>query len=409
MHADQGSLPPQAGVPLGGSAGGVRTAVLHIGMNLITGPWAVLRELAMAQQRSRRYGAVAIGVITDKAWPSHYADELASFGLPYYRTPFPLLPFGTASVLYQVVRRPGIERWVADLAEKSRCRRVVVHSHNAWLSGAYLPLRAVPGVEVVFVTTFHSVNSYFRGQPLRKQIHRWLARRLPRYGSRLVSVDAFNVPVAEEVLGIRRELFTVIHNGTAASPHRACPTLRGSDVFTLGHVGSIMERKGWRIAGEAVVRLARAGRRVRLLIAGAGEEAEDARRFAAEHVGVVEFLGAVPEARETVMPRLDALSMMSVHEGLPMSIVEAMAVGLPVIATNVGGIAEAVGDGRTGLLIDRSVDALTAAIERLIADRAHLAALSDNSSARFREEFDIHHAVERYDRVYNASTAQNES
>ena len=109
------------------------------------------------------------------------------------------------------------------------------------------------------------------------------------------------------------------------------------------------------------------------------------------------------------MPRLDVLSMMTVAEGLPMSIIEAMAVGLPVVATAVGGIPEMVADGRTGMLIERSVDALAAAIERLMADRSLLATFSENSVSRFREEFDIRYAVEQYDRVYNADSAQNGS
>jgi glycosyltransferase involved in cell wall biosynthesis len=385
------------------------TAVLQIGMNLVTGPWAVVRELAIEQQRSGRYAAVAIGVITDKRWPQHYADELASLGLPCYRTMIPRMPFGTASAVYPVFKRPGIEGWVADLARRSGCRRVIVHSHNAWMSGAYVPLRPVPGVDVVFVTTLHSVNSVFIGQPVRRKIHRWLASRLSRHAPCLVSVDAFNLRLAEEVLGLKKELFTVIHNGTAALPDRACPYLRGAPTFTVGHIGSIIERKGWRIAAEAVVRLARAGKPVRLILAGAGDEEEEARRFAAAHPGVVEFLGVVPDARRSLMPRLDLLSMMSVHEGLPMSIIEATAVGLPVAATNVGGIPEAISDGRNGLLVERSVDALAAAIGRLIDDRAMLAAMSENTLARFSREFEISRVAEQYDRVYGRDLPGNGS
>jgi glycosyltransferase involved in cell wall biosynthesis len=384
-------------------AGGRDTAVLHIGMNLMTGPWAVARELALAQHRSGRYAVVAIGAITDKSWPPHYAQEMESLGLPYYRKEFPLMPFGTASVLYQVVRRPGIERWVSDLAAKCGARRVIVHSHNAWLSGVYLPLRRVASVEVSFVATFHGVNIQLKDQPVRRRIHRWMAQRLPRYGARLVSVDAFNVPLAREVFGLKEGLFTVIHNGTAPTDRRACPYLHGAECFVVGHVGNMIERKGWRITAEAVVRLARSGKRVRTIIAGSGADEEEARQFAGSHPGVVEFVGQVPDARHTVMPQLDLLSMMSVHEGFPMSIIEAMAVGLPVVSTNVGGVSEAVSDGTTGLFIERSVDALAAVIERLMADRPLLARLSENSIVRFREEFDISQVVQQYDRVYQAN------
>ena len=377
------------------------TAVLHIALNPTTGPWSVMKQLAKAQDRSGMFAAVAMGVIADKSWSPQYLEELEALGLPYYRVKSPKMPFGTASVLFQYFRRPGIEKWIADLARKSGSARVVVHSHNAWLSGVYLPLKRVPSVEVVFVATFHGVNVTLKAQPVRRKIHRWMAQRLPRYGARLVSVDSYNVPLAEDVFGLPPHLFTVIRNGASASSNRACPYLKDSSVFTVGHVGSISDRKGWRITAEAVKRIAKSGKRIRLIMAGCGPEDDAAKEFADAHSNCVEFVGFVSNPNETLMPRLDVLSMMSVHEGLPMSIIEAMAVGLPVVATDVGGISEAVTDGQTGILIPRSVDALADAIEMLMTSPNVLATLSVNSVKCFTEQFEISHVIRQYHEVYN--------
>lgn len=377
------------------------TAVLHIALNPVTGPWSVLRELAVAQKRSGMYAEVAIGVITDKSWPPQYAKELESLGLPHYRKKCPKMPLGTASTLLQFIRRPSIEKWITDLALKCGRSRVVVHSHSSWLSGVYLPLKPVPSIEVIFVVTFHGVNVTFKGKPIRRMIHRWMAHRLPRHDARLVSVDSCGVSLVEDVFGLSPNLFTVIRNGTPASHHRACPYTKDSGVFTVGHVGSISNRKGWRITAEAVRRIANSGKRIRLIIAGFGPEDDSAKEFADAHSDFIEFLGFVSNSSENVMPRLDILSMMSVHEGLPMSIIEAMSVGLPVVATDVGGISEAISDGRTGLLIPRSVDALVTAIESLMADPKMLTTLSNNSVERFAEEFEIGHVIRQYQAVYS--------
>lgn len=377
-----------------------KPAVLHIALNPVTGPWSVMKQLAKAQSASGLYKAVAVGVITDKWWPTHVLRELQALGLPYYRTMTPKM-FGTAQTLWQFIRRPGIEAWIRDLAVRTQTRKVVVHSHNAWLSGVYLPLRNVPDVEVAFVVTFHGVNVTLLHQPVRRRIHTWMARRLPRFGARLASVDAYNVPLARDVFGLDPDLFTIIHNGVPASDEVACPFLRGDKTFTLGHIGSISERKGWRIAARSVLRLAESGSDVRIVLAGNGPQEKELREMVSRFPATIQYLGFVSGANAKVMPRLDLLAMMSEHEGFPMSIVEAMAVGLPVAATKVGGISEALVHDETGFLIQRSEEALAGLVEHLIAHRDLLRRVSIRSKQAFLANFEISRAVQRYDALYN--------
>ena len=83
-----------------------------------------------------------------------------------------------------------------------------------------------------------------------------------------------------------------------------------------------------------------------------------------------------------------------------MVIIEAMSVGVPVIATNAGGIAEAVVDGETGMLIKRSPEALIRAIESLFSSGETLGRLSARARAVFLERFEIRSVVDRYHGVY---------
>jgi glycosyltransferase involved in cell wall biosynthesis len=381
-------------------------AILHVMLNPVTGPWSVMKSLARAQLDSGLYCGVALGLITDANWPAAYEAELPGLGLPVYRRKAWKLPYN-AQYLVQHFVPPGIERWAETLADSSSATGLVVHCHNAWISGVFVPLPRTKTPTVV-VATFHGVNADFHGQPIRRALHRWMGARLIRCGVSLTSVDAANLIRARQILKMPSDLFTIIPNGVPGARNKGCPALDGAARFTVGHVGSLTEHKGWRILAEAVRKMRESGRRVHLIIAGSGPDKEAVATFAAAHSEFVEFLGHVPRPQETVMPRLDVLAVMSVQEGLPMSLIEALSAGIPVLATNVGGIPEAVIDSVNGRLLPRSAGALAGALCELYDDRNKLAAMSAGALRTFEDRFAIEHVVQAYDRVYQNSLLQAE-
>ena len=110
---------------------------------------------------------------------------------------------------------------------------------------------------------------------------------------------------------------------------------------------------------------------VELILIGDGALLE-ASRDQAEQLGIrdrVRWTGALDDVSEHLR-NADIFTLPSRWESLPLSIIEAMAAGLPVVATDVGGVAELVTDGHTGVLVPpRDVDALAASLDRLLADR----------------------------------------
>ena len=382
-----------------------RIAVLHAACQPVTGPWSVMRDLALAQHASGRHAAVGIAVMRDGEWPATYRDEIRATPLAFYESPCPDI-FGTALFLHQYLRPPPWRWWIEDLAARAGTNRVVVHFHNAWMSGVYLPLPRIPGIRVGVAATFHGVNEHFHRKPVRRMIHRWMARRLVRHGARLTSVDGTNTEVAERVFGIPRAAFTVIPNGIQPTLVRAQP---GGGVpgrpLVLGHVGSMIHQKGWHILAEAAERINRNGTRIRIVMAGRGLEEDQVAEWARCHAEWAEYRGHTPNPRERLMPELDALVLMSQWEGLPMSIIEAMSVGLPVIATDVGGVSDAVQPGRTGWLIPRTVDALVATIEQALREPARLRELGDAAHQRFTQHFTLERVAESYATVYDGALA----
>jgi len=374
-------------------------AVLHIALNPHTGAWSVMRELAKAQAISGQYAGVGIGVIRDREWPAAYMQELKETGLPFYETTTPKL-FGTASFMFQHIRRPGIEAWISKFRSLTGAERVVVHFHNAWMSGVFLPLRDTKEPETVCVATFHGVNAELEGQPLRHSAHRWMAKRLVASNARLTSVDGDNLDRARELFNVPQDRFTVIPNGAPQGTNSGRPFALGDKPFTIGHVGTLSDAKGWKIAVSAVEALQAQNRDVRILIAGTGEDAGQAEARARENPDFISFRGYVQQPRENLMPELDLLTVMSVREGLPMTIIEAQSVGVPVAATAVGGIPDSVKTGESGFLVDRTSDDLARVIENLYDHPDKLMRISERTHGFFKDHFAIEIIVEQYHELY---------
>ena len=169
--------------------------------------------------------------------------------------------------------------------------------------------------------------------------------------------------------GVPAERVTLLPNPAPPlpelDPRDALRARFGFDGPTLVFAGRLTAQKSLDLGIEAA---RRAG--VALAIAGDGPD-----RAALERLGYARFLGPLP--RREVLELFsagDASLLSSAWENFPHTVVEALAVGTPVIATRTGGVGEVLRDGENGLVVEPGdVDALAGAIERFFAD-AELAA-----------------------------------
>ena len=174
--------------------------------------------------------------------------------------------------------------------------------------------------------------------------------------------------------GLDEERVSVLPNPAPEVPSLpARESLReelGLEGHVLGFAGRLGPQKSLDLALEALAHVPG----VTLAIAGDGPDREALERRARElgHDGRARFLGSVP--REGVLRLFraaDASLLSSSWENFPHTVVEALAVGTPVISTDVGGVSEVVRDGENGLLVPAGdAAALAAAIERFFADDA---------------------------------------
>lgn len=379
----------------------MKRVIVHVARTPQTGAWSFLWNLAH-HQHSQKQDLVGLGIVADRTWPAAYREQLDSFPGLHFHSERPFLLNGTVSFLSERCGN-AVEGWVRAIEKEHKPDSIVLHFHNAWLSGVYVPIRQGRARRTM-VATFHGIADQAKLRRRRWQcaLHRWMGQRLLRHGVRLVSVDRPNMLVAEELFDIPRDRFTFIPNGALANPNQGCPRNRGANEFTVGFVSTLNPHKGWRLVADAVRMLRDEGRRVRLLLAGDGPDSGAANAYAREHAEFAEFLGFVPGAGQKVMPRLDALVLPSTNEGMPMALIEAMACGVPVLATRVGGIPDVVVPGENGDLIERSAASIAAPLREWIDDPAAHAELSERTLASFRRDYSIEACARRYEEVYSA-------
>ena len=175
----------------------------------------------------------------------------------------------------------------------------------------------------------------------------------------------------------------------------------------LGLVAGLREQKGLPTLLDALERLAARGEPLRFAIVGNGPlsaaaEARAARPPLAGMLLVKRFDGRV----EPYLRALDGFVLPSLWEGLPIAVLEAMAMGLPVVATAVNGTPEAVREGETGYLVPASdPDALARRMADLAADAGARARMGARAREIAREHFTIERMVDEMLAVYRAAAA----
>lgn len=373
--------------------------ILHVARNPDTGVATVMSSLSQAQ-KSRGHD-VSIAVLRSSEWtPLRQLRELA------FQSHWSPKVFGTAAFAFHAASRSK-EPWSRDVLLLPR--PLVIHYHNAWLAGALMFTKAIPGV--VQVVTYHGLASEaaLNRQPLRRAIHAHWARKVEKHADAVVSVDAVTPVTASKLFGVSPENFVLIPNGTPALDStalndRKVPPRRKSDLV-VAHVGSIDEGKGWRITAEAVERVRRLGISVSLIIAGIGPQAEEASNWCIERDRYCTYLGWVDNVPENVLAEADILSMPSRTEGMPMAALEAVSMGIPLVCTPVGGLPEVARHQREGFLVERTPEAFAKAFAVLGRDENLRLNMAQNARKRWGQCFTDEIMQSRYEELYSNSMA----
>jgi glycosyltransferase involved in cell wall biosynthesis len=207
--------------------------------------------------------------------------------------------------------------------------------------------------------------------------------------------------------GIAPTAVRLVPNGIDGRSPTPCRDVRAelgiaSGAPVVGSVGALRAEKRFDVLLRAVSELAPRCPGMRVVIVGEGAERPRLEALAAE-LGLGDALlmlgarGDVPD----VLEAFDVAVVSSDFEGSPLSVMEYMEAGLPVVATAVGGLPQLVHDGVHGVLVPRrEPSALAAAIEALVADPERGRALGAAGRERRRAEFDVDIMVGRVESLY---------
>ena len=284
-----------------------------------------------------------------------------------------------------------------------RERAAIVHTH-LFTADTYGRLAArLAGATGVF-TTVHSTNLW------KRPIHRVVDWLLARISTRVIActeevgelmrrrdrLPADRIEVVANGIDLRR--FTGV-SGEGVRAEFGIP----DDRPLIGVVGRLHPAKGHADLITALALLRDDGFGATCLIIGSGDlrvplEQEVARHGLAERVIFAGQRSDVPR----LMASLDILAMPSLWEGLPMTLLEAMALGKAVVATRVGGIPDVIADGESGLLVaPGDPKAFASALRRLITDTRLREAIGQRARTLLCQRYDVTRTARAYEALYS--------
>jgi glycosyltransferase involved in cell wall biosynthesis len=275
----------------------------------------------------------------------------------------------------------------------SELRPDVVHTHNLHAHFYATPAARLARVPAVV----HTRHGAALGATRHGRLLFWAACRM---ADRVVSVSADTGRLSAREGRLRPGQGVTIWNGIDIGrfPYRG--PAAGPNLITISRLEPVKDLPTLLKAAAAA---RRQGPALRLTVVGHGSEraALQALAQALDLGDAVAFLGE----RADVAPLLASAAVFvssSSSEGVSLTLLEAMAVGLPVVATAVGGNPEVVEHGVTGELVPAAApEALAAAIVRVCEDPSRAAALGRAGRARVDRHFDVRQMVAAYERLYD--------
>ena len=304
---------------------------------------------------------------------------------------------------------------LARLIRKERPQILHTHTAKAGTVGRVAAVIAGSRRPPIIVHTFHGhvLRGYFG--PLRSRFFRQLERWLATKTTALIAVSP---QVRDDLvaLGVApKERFVVIRLGIELDERVADTSANGrtdnrrylgipGDRFAVGWIGRMTAVKRTDDILVAFKRLRDSGVDAVLCLVGDGPDRPELERRAHE-LGVIRdtvFLGY----QEDVAPfysAFDALILPSSNEGTPVSAIEALAAGRPVVATRVGGVPDVVRDGEDGFLVDAGdTDELADRLEQLARDPALRERMGEQGRERVLPRYAVARLVQDVDELYRS-------
>jgi glycosyltransferase involved in cell wall biosynthesis len=274
----------------------------------------------------------------------------------------------------------------------------VVHCHNAFATIVGVPAARLAGAKRI-LSTRHGLNLH--PQNPRQEIPFWLAARCATHVVAVCGTGGRNL--AAGPLAAPRKLITV-ENGARPMAAADVPGGMARHAFQVVTVARLKAPKDHATLFRGLALASRTVGDLGLWVIGDGPDMPELKRLASE-LGIeaqVRFLGERHDVGSW-LPHADLFALSSRSEGVPMSLLEAMAAGLPALVTAVGGMAEVVEFSEAGKAVPTGdPQAIARALEEFAADRAQLAVLGERARQCYLRHYTFERMAQRYMDLYTA-------
>lgn len=360
--------------------------VLHIVTNAdLGGAPRVVTELANAAAGAGSPVAVA-AMATGPMWDA-LAPSVQRFPLRFMKRQ--IRPWSDLACLFEL----------RALIRKLNPRVVHTHSSKAGVLGRLAAPKSLRGA---LVYTVHGFDTIRKAHRLFLPLERLLAKRT----GAIVPVSAYDRDnlVAEKVDG-RLELIpngVSDRRGRVGSDHEALASLRAARKAgrrVVLSVARLASPKRFDIFAQAA---GMCGDGVEFFWIGNPQDRAELERTFGQLPTTLHLLGELPEAGDYIN-ECDVFVLVSDYEGLPMSVLEALACGKPVVASGVGGIPEAL-EGGAGIVVENDAGTVAEALRGLLASQERCAALATAARRRYEERYSVNAMAASYDHLYKELT-----
>jgi glycosyltransferase involved in cell wall biosynthesis len=278
----------------------------------------------------------------------------------------------------------------------------VLHGHGA--KGAALARLTRGAPEAIRAYTPHGGSLVYCPGTLRGGFYRTLERVLNPLTDLFLFESSYVAELYRNVIGPPEAMVRVVRNGIAEAEFE--PVMPGPRATDIVCVGELRPVKAIDVLIEALAVLRQSGRRITATIAGEGPDDEKlkAQTYRLGLIDQVRFIGHCPAREAFTMGRM--LVIPSRAESLPYVVLEAAAAGLPIIATNVGGMPEIFGPQAAQLIPADDTVALIGAIAKAVDDPKQMQSAAQALKTRVRSEFSLSTMVECNLAAYREALAE---
>jgi glycosyltransferase involved in cell wall biosynthesis len=325
--------------------------------------------------------------------------------------------FVAGTISAEIARIPGVQLLHITATDwKARFRQIyafaksfkpdIVHNHTGWyglLIGKLLGARTVE--------TVHNVYFWF-GRPQRLQYGLFA-----HLSDRVIAVSGVVKEFTIDFFPFfPKGRIQVVHNGIEVHPPPAEEVRRSTraefgvaeDAVLLGFVGRLTEQKGLTYLLDAMKEILPDYPTTKILLIGEGELREElaakAERLSVLHAVI---FGGTRRDIARILSAFDIFVLPSLWEGLPISLLEAMAMELPVVATDAGGVKEVIDSGKVGVLLQpKDVAGLVKSLSHLIADGAARRSMGIAARQKIIEGFSAQAMLAKTEQIYREILAR---